>query len=415
MRSFSILLVAVAGCNEAASQTSDAAATPVDKVEAAYDPSGCKGHVEVPDTTGGNRNISFLAMGDVHFEHPEVDGCSRASHYRVDQQDLMLDALNEIETQDWPNGHGFIRAGLPFNAIRGVLVAGDVTDDGGQPLVGSPTAMCPEWATFEQTYGLCGDRELRYPVYEGYGNHDFPFLAQASSTFHPVTAKIAARNPLREGLTMQAVEDHAHYAWRWDDIDFVNLDVKPSGTPANPRVEAIDKDSLGERRVNPLAALTFLDNYLDSNVVKKNAQVVIMTHYGPDNGSRIPALEKAEFCDVLEKYRKKKNVRVIAWIHGHTHHTDYYQWTCPAPDQEIKIPVFNVGSPFYGLDSNGGYAHFAAFRIGNDWLDAVDISVPIAAPNTYEIPGHVVREDTSVYDPDGKLGGWAVHLPIDRP
>ncbi len=381
----------------------------------AYSPASCAGHVAVPNTGNGNRNIEFLAMGDVHFEHPELSGCSEASRYQIGQNDLMLRALNGIETQRWPNGHGFIEAGMPFAHLRGVLVAGDVTDDGGQPLVGS-TTTCPEWETFESTYGLCGDRMLRYPVYEGYGNHDFPFRDHFDETFHPVVANIAGRNYLRQGLTLQSANAHAHYAWRWDDIHFVNLDVKPSGTPSHPYLEQIDKSStLGERLVNPLAALTFLDNYLGSDDVKPNSQVVLMTHYGPDNGSRITPPEKVEFCDLLAKYKRAKGIKVIAWIHGHTHHTDFYQWTCPAPDQAITIPVFNVGSPFYGVGVNDGRAHFAAFRIGNHFLDAVDVSVANAAPSAYEIPGHEVAEPASTYDPDGTLGGWAVHLPIDAP
>lgn len=62
---------------------------------------------------------------------------------------------------------------------------------------------------------------------------------------------------------------------------------------------------------------------------------------------------------------------MIAWLVGHTHKSDYYEWSCGG----YIVPVFNVGSAFYGPgeEDNDGKVHFACFRIGDNWLEALDI------------------------------------------
>jgi hypothetical protein len=136
--------------------------------------------------------------------------------------------------------------------------------------------------------------------------------------------------------------------------------------------------------------------------------MVLMSHYGPSNRGRLSEDELDELCAVLTAH----DARLIAWIHGHTHKSDFYTWSCGGR----SVPVFNVGSPFYRAAENERRLHFAVIRIGNQVLEAVDVSVPIDDPSTFEIPGHrTVNESTAPTNPDGEWGGWAVRVPILAP
>lgn len=114
----------------------------------------------------------------------------------------------------------------------------------------------------------------------------------------------------------------------------------------------------------PNEALRFLqDNLL------VNSQIVIMSHYGPYQQNRLANDELWNLCQVL----KNRKARVIAWLAGHTHKSDYYEWTCG----NYIVPVFHVGSAFYGSGelANAGKIHFSYFRIDDGSLEALDVGV----------------------------------------
>ncbi len=182
----------------------------------------------------------------------------------------------------------------------------------------------------------------------------------------------------------------------------MNLNVSPSDV-----VKTLDRPD-GFRRVDPHRALSFLEHDLANS--SGGRQVVLMSHYGPANRSsdRLPAAERNALCDVL----KEGDTRVIAWIVGHTHKSDYYTWRCDGKD----IPVFNVGSP-HQADDTGNQSHFAMFRIGKNWLEAVDVSVESTSDGgiAYSIPGQSAPSDKTKDNPDGLWGGWSVRVPIDSP
>jgi len=96
--------------------------------------------------------------------------------------------MNELPGNNWPEklGGGFI--GFP----RGVLALGDLIDDGDKT---GQTDI--EWLHFEEQFGLDGtDGLLRFPVFEGWGNHDGPpekFIKQRVS----VQRQIRWRNQRR--------------------------------------------------------------------------------------------------------------------------------------------------------------------------------------------------------------------------
>src|SRR5690606_27255438 len=112
----------------------------------------------------GGMHVNFLVTADTHFGYqvpPDPDGVTRSLEdargiERVHR--VAIAAMNEIEGKPYPPALGGV-VGKPL----GLLVAGDLTEDG------KPR----EWARFEGYLGLDGsDGMLRYPVFEGIGNHD---------------------------------------------------------------------------------------------------------------------------------------------------------------------------------------------------------------------------------------------------
>lgn len=379
----------------------------------------CASFAGVPDFWNGPaREIEFVAFGDSQFA--VGGGCDAAKKWNADQNDEMIASINAIETAKWPNvltkpnGTPFHRKGENFRKIRGVILAGDVTQNGSEPLPLTPALKCPEWPAFLSAYGLCGEAKLAYPVFEGYGNHDFPFR-DTFDDHHPVVGLIEARNAKRPHVIDRTQGKHprGHYAWKWDDIHFVNLNVKPSGQGNDLWLEDIDltkpsddpEEIKGKRRIDPHRALDFLDGHLAKHPPKR--QVVLISHYGPSNQSRLSTAELTALCGVIVKHQ----ARLIAWIHGHTHRSDYYAWSCGG----AKVHVFNVGAPFYDETDPASQLHFAVFRIGNQNIEAVDVSASPVSPKQHLIPGNTTPNAKSEHNPDGLWGGWAVRAPIDPP
>ncbi len=351
----------------------------------------------------GKRDITFAAFGDSQLAVGGSGCANNSANHNMGYVDLTLEALNGIDTQRWPTGAGFHRQNKHFRNIRGVLIAGDLTENGSEALPGT-AGDCAEFTAFRERFGICGEAGLQYPVYEGYGNHDFPFSLDEDSEYHPVVGYVDRRNDYRPRLNHRLNPNAAlgHYSWEWDDIHFINLNVSPSD-----KVKKLHR-AQGTRRVDPHRALTYLNNNLANH--SDGRQVVLMTHYGPANRGqeRLPQSEQDALCAVLTN----RDARVIAWIVGHTHKSDYYTWQCNGRD----IPVFNVGSP-HQSGSTGNESHFAMFRIGRNWLEAVDVSVEWDANYevAYSVPGRSVLNDRANFNPDGQWGGWSVRVPIDQP
>ena len=274
----------------------------------------------------GKRDVTLVAFGDSQFTH----GGSRDAINRK-----HVDVINRVESLRWPTG--FRRAGMTFRKIRGVVVAGDLTHDG--------DAKGRTWSQFVKKYGLCGDGRLRYPVFEGWGNHEYQRLKPFDYP-HPILAHVARRNGYRKGLKKRS--PRGHYSWEWDDVHFVNLNVK-AGDNFNTEI-AQNGDY---RRIDPKRPLDFLARDLAQHVAGTNKRVVIMTHYPSMVG------EPSRLLSIIRSYR------VIAFIHGHAHTTSTMTWS--------GYPVFNLGAPYPDFESNGGRGHFTVFRIGRNWLEAVDV------------------------------------------
>ena len=120
---------------------------------------------------------------------------------------------------------------------------------------------------------------------------------------------------------------------------------------------------------------------------------------------------RSQLCAVLDRHLDEGK-RIIAWIHGHTHKSDFYEWRCPRPYRNVDIPVFNVGSPFYTKEENADSVHFSLFRLGNETLEALDVSAQLDEDGdiVFQMPGVSTENDRDDFNPDDLYGGWVVVL-----
>jgi hypothetical protein len=212
--------------------------------------------------------VTFFVTADTHV----------GDSFVADATPAMIDAMNRLPGTALP-APLVGRVAAP----RGVLVAGDLTDRG------TP----PQWQAFVAAFGLTGrEGRLRFPVFEGSGNHDL-FGGRTV-----VPRGVARRH---RGLV---------YALDWDDVHVVCLDRYPT---------------VGHRRwlARDLARL------------RPGRPVVLYFHYplrGPYSNPWREA-DKAALAGVIKPYR------VVAIFHGHYHPERRYEWE--------GIPIFDVGSPYW--------------------------------------------------------------------
>jgi hypothetical protein len=229
----------------------------------------------------GGTDVTFFVAADTHFGATEsIEALNRR----------QVEAMNALPGTPVPAAVGQWVVAEP----RGVLMAGDLTDHG----------LAREWKQFAAVYGRDGtDGLLRYPLYEGTGNHDrhVPLL-------RPVLDAVRRRHG---GLT---------YSWDWADVHLVCLDEYPDA--ANRRWLERDLAAVGRHR-----------------------PVVIYFHFnlvGPFS-QWWPQREKEAFARAIDGYN------VVGIFHGHFHWSGRYAWK--------GRDVYNVGSPRHAWHS------FAVVRI----------------------------------------------------
>jgi len=296
----------------------------------------------------GETDITFIAFGDSQFGRGAVD-----------KNELHVRAINVVEeTLDWQAE--FFGFEEPVSRIRGVIIAGDLTQNG----VGN------EYVQFANAYGLCGNRDIRYPVFEGYGNHDYFTWFNSGIDLapeHPIADSVSVRNAYRSLLVNEAPGTDGHYAWEWDNVHFVMLNLKASDVdPGHPVPGA---------RV-PRMALEFLAADLAAHVDGTGKRVVVISHYG-FSSSHFPDWWTEE--EAAAYYAAVEGYDVIAYIHGHKHATSVYTWN--------GLSIYNSGSPFYTEGNDDGRGHFTLFRITNDTLYVGDVAwSPEDPEGTMEFP-----------------------------
>lgn len=233
----------------------------------------------------GGLDVTFLVAADTHVgfaasEHG-ADGGLRDPVKEPAESD-RLNAKQIAEMNGLPGRPFPSELGGAVGTPRGVLIAGDLTEDG-KPW---------QWRHFLSWYGhRGGDGQLAWPVYEAHGNHD-----KNHSWF------TLDRIRERHGGT--------RYAFDWDDLRVICLG------------EAPDEEGLA-----------FLER--DLARVGKERPVVVYQHfplrgpYSTDNWFG-DGRYRADLARVVFGYN------VVALFHGHYHASGRYRWE--------GIDVYNVGS-----------------------------------------------------------------------
>lgn len=232
--------------------------------------------------------LTFLVAADTHFGAEGIE----------ERNARQIEAMNAIPGTPWP-----AEIGGTVGTPAAVLIAGDLTD----------TGTLTEWAKFVEYYGLTGkDGKLRYPVFEGSGNHDRP-----NPLFRPVVVAVARRH------------GGSAYSFGLGGLHFICLDEYPD-----------DRN------------LVFLRE--DLAKVGKDQPTVVYFHFsilGPYSDWWTNE-EKQAFRDALTGYR------IEAIFHGHFHGSDHYVWK--------GLDVYDVGSPRHRDWS------FAVCRWGDGRLDVAE-------------------------------------------
>ena len=277
---------------------------------------------------GGKTDVTFIAFGDSQLWEPTLR-----------QNDIQVEALNHFtKALTWGDA-GYPELGT-IDDVRGIIMAGDITQNGrdGRGFGND------EYGDFTSRYGLCGNKLVKYHMYEGYGNHDFyewNNIAYLPGD-HPVADSVAVRNAYRAGLNKTAPGMDGHYSWDWDNIRFVQLNLAPSDL--DPRLA---KKGLRD----PRNALNFFREDLEENVKGTKKKVILVSHYGPSPTFEWTQPQIDSLCSVITEYSNN----MMAYLHGHSHSTNQYNW--------CNIPVFNVGSPYYLNYNSDSRGRFTVFRI----------------------------------------------------
>ena len=260
----------------------------------------------------GITDLTFFAVSDVHFGQSST---SKDAHRAA-----MPEYLNTLPGRNYPATVG---GGVVANP-RGILVPGDLID--------FPDARL--WAAYAADYGVKGEGRIRFPVYDGLGNHDY------SGSGSLVVSALRTRNRTRTGISMMDTNS-MHYSWDWEGVHFVQLNVY-SGTVARGR--------------DPFASYDFLEKDLARNVGSSGRPVFVIQHFPMPDTSWWPLTEANRTAALLKKYN------TIAILHGHTHAPRFYKYQ--------GMDVYDDGTVMYGdilvFRITDGKM-FVVNRIGNAW------------------------------------------------
>lgn len=246
--------------------------------------------------------VTFLVTSDCHYDAFENEDRNQRNRETVEE-------MNRITTVRWPEELG----GDPIGPPRGVLVLGDVIDDGDR-LVEGRNQGAQQWKYFLADFGLDGtDGLLKYPVFEGWGNHDGPPAGRERFGFS-VQAELKKRNAIRKqkGLIQNVSSNGLHYSWDWNGIHFVQLNLFPADKPhAQIKYSPTHHD--------PQESLSFLRSDLERQVGRSGRPVVLLHHYDLQGSDWWHDEQREQYYQTIRPYP------VVALFHGHTA-TEVYRW-----------------------------------------------------------------------------------------
>lgn len=268
------------------------------------------------------RNVTWLATSDAHYDAYENED-------RNERNRATIEEMNAIHTRTWPEPLG----GDPIGKPRGVLCLGDCIDDGDRLFDGKQQTE-KQYEYFLHDFGFDGtDGLLKYPVFEGWGNHDGPPIGEERHGFS-FQAHLKARNQQRlaQRLVDHLSDNELHYSWDWDDVHFAQLNIYP----ADEQNEQIRYNRVWH---HPQGALSFLKKDLAENVGESGRPVVLMAHCGFDT-------DWWHKEDWKNFYDAVKDYNVVLYLYGHTG-TGTREW---APEgEEDKLLLINTGQTENGF------------------------------------------------------------------
>ena len=242
-----------------------------------------------PDTDSQVDDFTFMAIADPQINIPK---------WGTAGTEAMIDIMNELPAQEFPLG-GVI--GQP----KGVLIAGDLVDSLGNRA---------NWELYKTLFDPRGDARLRFPVYEGIGNHDLSSdVIEGSFTY--VEEAFVGRNKERPGKLSLGPRGY-HYSWDWGKVHFVCVNVFPGDQPRPVYGHPAPWN-------DPKASLAFLRADLAKHIGESNQPIILMWHYG----LRGWGLDKWWTTDDLETLHEALHGYNVALIlHGHEHRYERYEW-----------------------------------------------------------------------------------------
>jgi len=250
---------------------------------------------EPPAPVRPERDVTFLVTSDVHYDAFENED-------RNDRVRETLRAINTATNVAWPGelGGGSVRKPL------GVLVLGDVIDDGDRMYLGKHQTP-RQFFQFAADFGLDGtDGLLNCPVFETWGNHDGPPVGREKFGFS-FQARLKERNQRRQqkGWLTNLSTNGLHYSWDWDDVHFVMLGLYPADVqnPLLKRYSPVWHD--------PQGALSFLRDDLSRHVGTSGRPVVMLSHCGFDT-------DWWHTNDWRAAYEAVRPYSVALYLYGHT-------------------------------------------------------------------------------------------------
>lgn len=270
-------------------------------------------------TLAEDKTFTFLVTSDSHYEAVE-------KVERNDRNELTIRRMNELPGAEWPEKLGGGKIGQP----RGVLALGDLIDDGDKA---GETEI--QWRAFASHFGLDGsDGLLKYPVFEGWGNHDGPPEQFLKRQRRSVQAEIKKRNVqrLEKKLISRISENGLHYSWDWEGVHFIQANLYPA-----------DKQNAKVRYSlpwhDPQLALSFVKQDLAERVADSGRPVIISAHCGFDTDWWVLD-DWTAFYEAIEPYN------VVAFFHGHTG-TGVRRWK--PEGAEKPLDVVNTGQTEKGF------------------------------------------------------------------
>lgn len=255
------------------------------------------------------RQLTFLVTSDAHYDAFENED-------RNERNSRTLREMNHITHRTWPAELG----GGPIARPRGVLVLGDVIDDGDRQLDGKHQSP-EQYDWFLGDFGLDGtDGLLNWPVFETWGNHDGPPPGKEKLGFS-FQANLRQRNLQRQqrGWLANLSANGLHYSLDWEGVHLVLLGIYPANEQ-NPLLKRYSPEWH-----HPQGALDFLKEDLAKCVGQSGRPVILASHCGFDT-------DWWHTNDWKAVYEVARPYNVILYFYGHTG-TGLKQWKPAGADQ----------------------------------------------------------------------------------